>query len=66
MPSSCEIHVEQLACNGSNYTSWPPQILNRFRTMGLGTEQVVVASILPPNIDMDDFSSLSSEDLKSL
>jgi hypothetical protein len=34
--------------------------------MGPQAEQVVVASILPPNIDMDDLSSMSSEDLKSL
>jgi hypothetical protein len=29
-------------------------------------EQIVVASFLPPNIDMDDFSSISSKDLDSL
>jgi hypothetical protein len=34
--------------------------------LGSHVEQVVVASILPPNIDLDDFSSLSSEDLDSL
>jgi hypothetical protein len=49
MSSSCEISVELLACNGSNYAPWSAQILDRFRTMSPCAEQVIVASFLPPN-----------------
>lgn len=66
MSSFCEINVELLACSGSNYASWSVQVLAKFRAMGPRVEQVVVASFLPPNIDMDDFSSIPSKDLDSL
>ena len=53
MSTTCEVPLEPLALDGSNYTSWSAHILNVLRTMGVYFERIVESSILP-----DDFANL--------
>jgi hypothetical protein len=66
MSATYEVSFEPLDLGGSNYDSWSAHVLNGIRTIGSFAEQVVVASIHPLHVRVDniDLSILSLEDLE--
>jgi hypothetical protein len=51
MSKTYEVSFDPLTLGGSNYDSWSPHVFNEIRTFGPHAEQIIVASILPPQID---------------
>jgi hypothetical protein len=49
MSTTYVVSFEPLTLGGSIYDSWSTHVLNEIRTFGPHAEQVVVASILPPD-----------------
>ena len=62
MSTTCEVPLEPLALDGSNYTSWSAHIFNVLRIMGPSFERIVESSILSD--DFDNLFKLSIEKLK--
>ncbi|KAJ1279100.1 hypothetical protein BS78_04G129800 [Paspalum vaginatum] len=63
MSMRCEVTIEPLLPDGSNYASWPTCVLDMFRTMGPQIEWVVDVSISPLNYV---WGNLSKEEEKCL
>jgi hypothetical protein len=47
MLTTCEVPFEPLALDGSNYSSWCPNVLIALKVLGPTAESIMVVSILP-------------------
>ena len=63
MSTRCEVTLEPLLLDGSNYASWSTYMLSVFRTMGPQIERIVDVSISPLNYV---WGNLSSEEMTCL
>src|SRR6266542_4930331 len=57
MSTRCEVTLEPLFLDGSNYAHWSSCMLSVFRTMGPQIERIVDVSISPLNYVWENLSS---------